>query len=347
MNIVSILNNKSYRISVFTLTSLLILGIFYITLGTKPRLDPAPDIKPLTPEKYNEWGQYSDVLNLGVYIRNLGISDFSQGLFMVDAFFWVQFNPRVFSIDTVGSFSIDKGKILEKEFIESIKVKEDLFVRYRVRFEVKSNLNFRYYPLDGHRVYFSIKYENLAPSEVSLVTTYSRTWFGYNAVSTNWRYGEPACNYGYIESDLDTRDKKNLVRTTAATIYFDLERATLREAYVVLGPYLVMLLIILGALLMALTGYQMGIVVIMGILGMILHRIVVAHMSAITSYFLLSDCVFYLALICALLVLVMEIISAMNKHEEEMFAFEAMRGATLTIVSLIFLVGWFYLLYIW
>jgi hypothetical protein len=346
VNIVSVLNSKLYRVSVLALAALLTMVIFYITLGMKPRLDPAPDIKPITPAKYNEWAQYADVLSMGVFITNFGVADFSQGLFIVDAFIWVQFNPLVFSLDTVSQFSIDKGKMVSKEFIEAIRVGEELFVRYRVRFEVKSNMNFKYYPLDSHRIYATIKYDNLAPSEVIVMTAFSRTWFGSNAVSPNWLYGEPAANFGYLEAHLDDRNLNNVVLTSAGTVFFDFERATLREAMVVFGPYIIMLFIILSSLLMGWASFQMIIITVVSILGMILQRIIIGHMSAITSYFILSDCVMFLALGCAFLVLMIEIISAVYEREETWWL-DTVRSSALTLSSLLFLVGWFYLLYIW
>jgi len=348
VNIVSVLSNKFYRIGVLSLTVFLTLGIFYITLGMKPRLDPAPDIKPITPEKYNKWGQYADILNVGLYITNFGVGDFAQGLFVIDSFVWIQFNPLVFSLDTVSQFSIDKGKILSKEFIEAIKVGEELIVRYRVRFEVKSNMNFKYFPLDSHRIYTTLKYDNLAPSEVIVKTTFSRTWFGHNAVSPNWLYGEPTADFGYLESHLDDRDQNNVALTSAAIIYFDFERATLRESLVVFGPYLIMLFIVLSSLLMGLPAFQMLIVTILGILGMILQRIIIGHISPLTSYFMLSDCVLFLVLSCALLVMIIEILSAVHQRQETGTEWlNVARSSALTLASLLFLVGWFYLLYIW
>lgn len=346
MNIVSVLNSKFYRVSVLALTAFLTLVIFYITLGMKPRLDPVPDIKPITPAKYNEWAQYSDVLNMGIFITNFGVSDFAQGLFMIDAFVWIQFNPLVFSLDTVSQFSIDKGRMISKDFIESIKVGEELFVRYRVRFEVKSNMNFKYYPLDSHRIYATFKYDNLAPSEVIAMTTVSRASFGNNAVSPNWTYGVPSSNYGYLESVLDDRNQANVVRTSAAGIFFDFDRATLRETMVVFTPYLLMLFIVFSSLLMGWASFQIIVITILGILGMILQRIIIGHMTAITSYYILSDCVFFLALGCAFLILIMEIISMVCQREETWWL-EVTRSSVLTLSSLLFLVGWFYLLYIW
>lgn len=346
MNIVDLLNSKLYRISVLVLTAFLTLGIFYITLGTKPRLDPTPNIKPITPAKYNEWAQYADVLNLGIFITNFGVSDFPQGLFVIDSFVWIQFNPLVFSLDTISKFNVDKGRIISKEFIESIKVGEELFVRYRVRFEVKSNMNFKYYPLDTHRIYATFKYDELSPSEVIVLTTYSRTWFGTNAVSPNWSYGEPTSNFGYLEASLDDRNLKNVARTSAAGIFFDFERATLREAMVVFTPYLIMLFIVLASLLMGWTSFQIIVITIMGILGMILQRIIIGHMTPITSYYMLSDCLLFLILGCAFLILMIEIISMVYQREETWWL-EATRGSALTLASLLFLVGWFYLLYIW
>jgi hypothetical protein len=340
------MSSKFYRVSVLALTAFLTLVIFYITLGMKPRLDPAPDLKPITPAKYNDWAQYSDVLNIGMFITNFGVADFAQGLFVIDAFVWIQFNPLVFSLDTVSQFSFDKGRMISKEFVEAIKVGEELFVRYRVRFEVKSNMNFKYYPLDSHRIYTTIKYDTLSPSEAIVMTVFSRNWFGPNAVSPNWSYGSPSANFGYLEAHLDDRDPKNIVLTSAAVTYFDFERATLREAFVVFGPYLIMLFLILSSLLMGWTSFQIVLATILGILGMILQRIIIGHMSAITSYFILADCVLFLVLGCAILVLTMEIINVLYQREETWWS-DAVRSCALTLSSLLFLVGWFYLLYIW
>jgi hypothetical protein len=252
----------------------------------------------------------------------------------------------VFSLETVGQFNFDKGRIILKEFIETTKLGEDVFVRYRVRFEVKSNLNFKYFPLDGHRLYIVLKNDLLAPSEVIITTYPTRTWFSKNAVSPNWFYTDPASDFGYIESQWDTRNKSNVDYTSAMVVYFDFDRATLRESTLVLFPLVVLLFIILGSLLIGFTPFQAIIIALLGIVGMIFYRSIINHMAPTTSYFMLGDLVFMLAIACALLVIIFEIMTAIYAEEEKSW-FEALRGGVLTLASLIFLVGWFYLLYLW
>lgn len=346
MDIITFLSGRAFRIGVLAVTVFATISIFYLTVGTKPCLDLAPDLRPITPAKYNNWGQYADTIKLGFYGTSLAISDFSQGFIQLDGILWVQFNPLVFSTETVSNFSVDKGRLLEKELIGSSKIGEELFLSYRVRLEAKSNLNFKYYPLDSHRIHIVIKYDDLSPSEVITTMTFSRVWLGYNAVSANWKYRQPAANYGYLESELDSRGRNDISLVSAAGLFFDFERATLREAYVVFGLYLIMLFIILASFLMSFTSFQMVIISIMCIVGMILQRIVVGSMSALTSYFLLSDCVFYWALMCALLILVTQIMSALYNAEAAWW-YDLARSAVVAVFSMLFLVGWFYLLYIW
>jgi len=347
VNIVSILNSKSYRISVLMLTILCTIGIFYVTRGTRPRIDPVPDLKPVTPEKYKEWQQYVDILQGGMFITNLAVSDFSQGLFIVECFIWIQYDPRIFSRDTVEQFSFHKSKILEKEFIEATQVGDDLYIRYRVRFETKSNLNFKYFPLDSHHIYLLLKYPKLAPGEVLLVTTFSRTWFDNNAISPNWRYSEPEAYNGYLEYNLDGRNAKNVVLTPASMIFFEFERATMREAFIVLVPYVVLFFTVLAALLLGLTHFQMLVVIMLSIIGVILHRTIVGSMSPMTSYFVLSDWVFWLVIIGIIIVLIVELINTIVFKNEDLELIDNVRGGVLNSLCVLFLVIWFYLLYIW
>jgi len=346
VNIVSILNSKSYRISVLMLTILFAIGIFYVTLGMRPRLDPVPDIKPVTPEKYNEWQQYVDVLQGGMYVMNLAVSDFPQGLFIIECFVWIQYDPRIFSRDTIEQFSFHRSRILEKEFIEATQVGNEIFARYRVRFETKSNLHFKYFPLDSHRIYMIWKYPKLAPGEVLITSTFSRTWFDTNAVSPNWKHGQLIATYGYLEYSLDNLNPTNKVRVPASMIFFDFERATVREALIVLVPYIILLFIVLTTLLLGLTHFQMLIVIMLSLLGVILHRTIVGSMSPMTSYFVLSDWVFWLVLIGIIVVFLVEIMNMLFfRHEMELI--NNIRGGVLNSLCVLFLVIWFYLLYIW
>lgn len=346
MKVSSIVSSTVYRISVLTLTILCAFGIFCLALRTRPRLDAVPDIKPITPAKYNEWGQYADVLNAGVYINNFAVADFPQGLFLIDAFVWFQFDPQVFSLDTIKQFSFDRARILEKEFVESIKVEENIFVRYKVRVEFKSNLHFKYFPLDNHRINLVLKFDNLAPSEVILTSYFTRTWFGVNAISFNWAYGEPSSDFGYLEDLLDTRNPNSVTRMSATSVYFDFSRATMREAVLIVWPFVFILFLILGSLLMAITSFQELIISVLGILGMFAYREIVSHMSPATSYYTLNDCIFLLVFGCAMLVIIFEIVNAVSKSED-VERVEMRRGVALMLASLLFLVGWFYLLQIW
>jgi len=332
--------------SILALTIIAAFGIFYATSGTRPHLDPVPHIKPVTPEEYNAGGRYADKLTSGMFITNFAVSNFVQGLFMIDAFVWFRFNPFVFSLDTVKQFTFDKGKILQKEFIESIKIDKELFVRYRVQFEIKSNLNFKYFPLDNHCIYMVLKNDLFSPTEVILTSSFSTAWFGDNAVSLNWIYGEPASDFGYIESTLDTQNKDITVYTSAAGTFFDFKRATLREAVIVIVPFVSLLFIILGSLLMALTSFQAIIIAILTLIAMIMYRTIINQMAPQTSYFMLSDCIFLLVLGCVSLVMIAEIGNALYKNEEQEWV-ATLRGGVCTLVSTVFLVGWFYLLYMW
>jgi hypothetical protein len=345
VNIVSLISSVRYRISVLILTIICTCGIFYLTLGTRPRIDLKPDILPITPALYNQWGQYADILNMGMYITNFAVSDFAQGLFMIDAYLWFEFDPQIFSLDTIEKFTVDKGSILEKKFIDAVKVEESIFVKYKTRFEVKSNLNFKYFPLDAHRLSIVVKYDNLAPSEVILTSFFTRTWFGYNAVSANWAYGQPVSDFGYIQTTLDSLDESSVSNCSAATVSFDFERLTIREAVVVILPFIVLLFIILASLSMMASGIQMLIIGILCILGMFIHNIVIRSMAPITSYYTLNDGIFLLVLGCAMLVIAFEVINAM--YQEDTWWIDISKNVALTLSSLLFLVGWFYLLYLW
>ena len=73
---------------------------------------------------------------------------------------------------------------------------------------------------------------------------------------------------------------------------------------------------------------------------MIIYRLIIAGMSPATTYYMLSDLVFLLVFLCALIIIAGECINAIYKQENTLW-FDVMRSATLSLACMVFLVDGF------
>lgn len=346
MNIAVILRGDTYRFSLFTLTIISTLTLFYFASEFKENQDAFPDIKPITTQKFKEWGgQDPGIIKTGLYVTNFPSFDVRDGRFVMEGIVWFEFNASVTSLEMVSKFDFDKAKLIKKELLDSKIVGELLYVRYSVLLEFTNVLNYKYFPLDRHRVYLTIKNDFVTPQEMILRSYYTRAWFADNIVTLNWRYSEPGTYFGYIESLLDTSDRAKVDYTPIATFFFDFERASIRGGLLVLMIPALIFFLVLSTLLLCATSITTLILHVMGVITLFMYRLIVQGMAPEAGYFLLSDYVFLLSLVCALSVFLAELTNIVYKRDEHKLS--VVRSSTLTFSSLFFLGGWFYLLLVW
>lgn len=347
MEILSIVSSNVYRSVVLAATMVIAVAIFSLSLEPHRQHDFTPDVKPITPALYTQWGQYANVIDFGMYILDFVVQDYSESKFLIDMELWLVFNPLVVSIETAQAFSFDAGQIIERRLVDAKRIYDKLYLRYMVRCEFISPLNYKDYPLDAHRIQLIMKLDEMAPWEIILKSTYSRTVFYEGALPYNWRsIRTPEIAYGYYEAILDIRTENNIDYTPVAAVFFDIKRADFREAILIFLPLMFLLFIVFGSLLLTATSMQSLIIALMSIVAMIIYRLIIAGMSPATTYYMLSDLVFLLVFLCALIIIAGECINAIYKQENTLW-FDVMRSATLSLACMVFLGGWFYLLYIW
>lgn len=349
MNIVSIMSSTAYRMSVLVSTCIITILIFYLSLDNRPVRDPVPDIKPITPELYRQWGQYANVIDFGLYIRNVVVLDFRESKFSIDAFVWMVFNSDVVSMKTAGDFVFDKGIILEKRLLDSKRMNDKLFLRYFVRVEFNSPMSYRDYPFDSHNVYLTMKIDEVAPWEIMLRSTFTRTLFAPSALTLNWKVSNsPEVQYGYFKAELDARDTNNIDYSSVAGTYFSFMRKDYREAIFIFIPLFILLFMVLSSLVMMLTSVQSVFITLLSMIAMILYRLIITSMlpTPIVTYYMLSDIFFLLVFLCVFIVFLAGLINALYDQKSEWW-FDVVPGVALTLSSMVFLVGWFYLMYVW
>ncbi len=346
MNIVSIVSHSMYRLSLLLLTIFLTGCIWYAGFYNRPACDAIPNLKAVTPALYREWAKSSNIVKTGIYITNFSMVNMAENQFLMDAYIWLKFNPLTLSLDTVSQFSFDKGRMNAKDLIDAKKLNDDLQVRYRVQVEFVSVLNYKYYPFDSHRLYMVLRSDGVSPREILLTTDYTSTWFCRDALSYNWTYDEPATDYGFLEMQLDSRQPSKVDMVPASAIYFDFSRKDFQDAISIFLPLMCLMLLMLGSFLIAFTPAQAVGFSVVGILSAIVYRIIINGMSPKVVYYMLSDLGFIFVFLCACMICIFHSINAWYKDEEKV-NLELLRGGELTISSIVFLVGWFFILCVW
>lgn len=344
MNVRMMLFDIKGRLILFFTTVILSIVLFYSALFKSHYKDPKSKIVAITPAQYREWGQPAQI-TAGLYVTNFPAFDMLKKTYVLDCIVWFEFNVTVTSLERVSNFSFDKGTILVRELLDSKLIDEILYVRYGVRVEFTSALDYQYFPLDSHRIYLNMENELVSPKEMMFITYDSRLMLSSNIVTNNWRMVDFGTEYGFRESFMDAINLSKVDYTPIASFFFDFERSSLRKVSLIFIPLLIAFFLALGAFLIHIKSFQVLGLPITAITAMLGYRFVIDGMSPVVGYFMLSDYIFMVVLCCSFIIFLSSLVVFLT--EEEYAWKDAFRSLVMLFVSFIFLLGLYYFLYVW
>ena len=264
-------------------------------------------IKPITPTKFREFGGFSHSMVVGLLIDQFINFEMVTNKFTFDGTVWFKFNPGAISLDSLEKFSFVKGTIKKKSEPHISLIDDKMLVKYAVRVEFISDLNYQDFPLDSHSLYIELINEAVSPSEILFES--SRREFSVNDPVTNsgWQLVDTAVKTGYLTSRLDPYDPRQDSTYPVALFSLDYARNSIRYTLLIIFPLALIFYLMFFSLSLRLTS-AIGITS-SGITAILAYRFVIENLSPKTGFFMISDYLFFLflaATICSFIVNVIE-----------------------------------------
>jgi hypothetical protein len=300
-----------------------ILG-YYFTRETYrfTSTDREPTILPLTAERISFFGGSPDPVAVGINIRDFFNFDVVRNEFIFTGIIWFEFDPSVVSLDAISKFSLMRGEILDRsEPNTRITSGGKVMAQYEVRIKLTTPLDYRYFPIDDHKIALGITNNFLQPDEIIFVAT-TRGFFADQIVGqAGWRPVDFFVKTGITEAMLKRDDTSKTLYHPAAMFTVHYERTGSRYALLIFLPLLLIFYLSLFSLSLDPARYTGSILSLGagGVSAMLAYRFVIESLSPAVGYFMLSDYFYFLFLVLTMIIFFVDIFAQrMNGHQKEL-----------------------------
>lgn len=275
-----------------------LLVIFWIALNRFTTTDVILPLKPINTEALKKLGSFTVRVKVGMFIKNFPIFEVSKNSIQADAIVWFQFNGDAMHIDTIDRFSFDNGKILSKSPPDIKIVGSEIFVRYNVAFELKTNLQFHRFPFEDHRLPIMLSNDFVTPEEMIFYVDGSSFQVFSKTAPAGWRLKDLSVDTGIQPLTLDNQDASKTTEAPKALFIANFVKESSRRTLVIFIPLFAMVFLALFCFLMNIantTGrVTMASSALTGLLG---YRFVIEQMLPQVGYFTTTDNIYLLLLI--------------------------------------------------
>jgi len=259
-----------------------------------------PDIIRITPNKLSEFGNFLNKVRVGLYIDKFQVFDVVNNLFVFTGILWFQFHSGAISLDTLEKFNFEWATIRDRSKPRVQLVDEKTLVRYNVRVEFMSMLDYTYFPFDDHRLYLVLANKFVSPREVifesfqrSFIVKPEANIFGWDQINSSVKTG-------YVKAEIDPHDERKTLFYPIAVFSIDYARYGIRFLLSILLPLLLIFYLVMFSFsLDKKPGIGLAIGGVTAILG---YRFVIERLSPIVGYFMIADYIFFLLLIVSCLI---------------------------------------------
>ncbi len=257
-------------------------------------------IEPVTPKKISAYGGLPDTINVGLHINSFSEFDVINNDFIFSGILWFDLYPQTASLKELRNFTIEGGRFT---YISSPTVQmsdKRMLVYYDIEGKTSSPLNYAYFPMDTHRLYFVILHRGIRPQEAIFRASRRNFIFKPELISFGWRGVNMLAQSGIREAQLDTYNQEERREYPAALFSIDINRSSTRYMSSILLPLL--FLVYLTTFTFSISFYGAMRMSVGAITAILAYRFVIENMSPSPGYFMLSDYFFFAALMATFFV---------------------------------------------
>lgn len=291
----------AYPVSPLFQLILIIISIicimYFINRGLARLLikEPSPAINVITPDTVKQFGNFPEVILVGLYVEEFQKFDIIKGSFIFSGMVWFLANPAIISIETLSKFSFEQGTILSRGDPKITILDKNLLVQFPVKVDITNNLDYVYFPIDDHRVYFILNNTFISPTDRIFNSSQREFVVKQTAHTFGWELLGTTVTSGYDQSVIDEYDAQKTLRYARIVFAMDFSRYGTRYILSILLPLL--LIFYLTLFCFSIMGGRTNTTLAAGSITAILaYRFVIESLSPAVGYFMLSDYLFFLFL---------------------------------------------------
>lgn len=296
------------QVLLITISACIIWYCLSSRLNTFVTNDPKPPIIHITPETYNAFGGFPDIVQIGLYINQFRNFNIITNEFDFDGIIWFELNPDILSLQTLEKFVFKSGDIISKSAPDTQIVNSKLLVRYNIRVKSNSALNYAAFPIDNHTLNLVVANHFISPSTALYASSAREFIVKAQTKSFGWERVNHTVTTGIEQAEIDTYNENKTSYYPIVIFSIDYARYGIRYTLSIMLPLLLIFYLTLFSLSWGKGG---GLnMTIGGITATLGYRFVIENLSPKVGYFMLSDYIFFLFLACNALTFLINIIDA-------------------------------------
>jgi len=303
------IKNNKFKITLLCLLLVYLLIIFKISLARFNTTDTIPPFKAMTTEALKQLGAFTVRVKVGLFVKSFPVFDAIKNTFLADSIVWFEFNGDEIMIETIDKFSFDNGRITYKSPPDIKIVGSRIFVKYNVLFELKTDLNFKKFPFEDHRLPMMLSNDFVTPEEMVFVVDDSSFQVLPKVFPSGWKLADLSVDAGFTPLELDKQDATKKSENPKAFFILNFAKASGRKALIIFMPLFSAIILSLLSFLMSI-GNIAGIsaIVITAVTALLGYRFVIEQMMPQVGYFTTADSLYLFLLSSAFLILFIQLL---------------------------------------
>lgn len=338
-----ITNPKRQLFSIAIMISLLFV-LFYIPQKKFLSSDPPVLLKIIRPKQ-----NPSNIkkIQTGLYIENFPKFDVVNNNFIMKAIIWFEFDPQQINTNFIKDFSFEKGNILKKSKVKSKIINKKLWIYYKIKINFSSNLNYKNFPIEDHKIYLTLINTNINPESEILVSYNTNLTANKRLFTGDWEKIDQNVEYGYIDHQLDKFEKEKSTIYPAVSFEFDFEKIGTRKSLVIFLPLFMVFFLGLLSLVLSIKNIKSSISLAAGSTSaLILELIAIENVSPNVRYFTIANKIYTILMISIFIVLLVNIyVSRKIKKNSNIEKLILIRGYTFYLTIIFILLSIYSILY--
>ena len=299
--------NPWLQITLMVITSVILTVTIYYNLHMFDAREFMPRILQLSSEEKGRFASTAANVETGIYFYEFSEFDMIRGKFTVDLTLWFRYTPSEISLEQLEKFYFEKAEVKSRSPARTRKKGDKVITEYDMRISFAFPLSFKFFPLDDHRLDFTLINYDLSPAQINVITSNKNIITSPEIHFEGWTVFKKQAQTGYIEHAVDiAQSNEEKVMHPRIVFSIDFERAGVRQIASIFVPLIIIFFVTLFSFSIDPADSDFYNVIAMSstsIFALIAYRFVIETISPPTGYFTLSDYMFIFFLLATSVIL--------------------------------------------
>lgn len=284
-----------FQVAFILLTAVSLCAMFGYRFYFFKSRDPVVQCETISPQKFKEFGAYSNEVGVGLQIDAFETFDIVKNEIVFAGQVWFSMIPGSISLDTLEKFYFSRGEIIFKSQPYLFVEEEKLFVIYRLRVKMSTYLNLVDFPVNNHTICIQLDHPYVNPNELLFEPRLDNFTINGELKPFGWTLFDKRVKSGFLMRISENVENKNTGYYPTVLFYFDIMRYGTQYALTIFLPLILIFFVILFCFSVVENSISFSLAV-GGVTTILAYRFVIANISPQVGYFMMTDYLFLLLL---------------------------------------------------